>query len=67
MLKYCNQYLANAQTYLSKVDRQVDLVVLHAAGQWRTLPPVFRAVGGILGRVALVRVARFADVTNLKR
>lgn len=51
--------------FLSKVDRQIDLVVLHATGQRWTLPPVFRSVGSILGRMTLVRVTRFADVTNL--
>lgn len=51
--------------FLSEVDGQIDLIVLHAARQRRTLPPVFRSIDGILGRVTLVRGAGIAKVTDL--
>jgi len=53
------------RTYLSQVDRQIDLVVFHAPGQRRTLPPRFLAVDRVFGRMAFVRPARVAMVAHL--
>lgn len=61
---HSNKQICNMEL-LSEVDRQVDLVVLHAPGKWRTLPPVLRSVDGIFRRVAFVRVTWFTYVANL--
>lgn len=50
---------------LAQVDGEVDLVVLHAPGQRRALPPGLRPVDRVLGRVALLRVRGVAEVADL--
>ena len=52
-------------TYLIKVDRKVNFVVLHATRQRGTLPPVLRTIDGILRRVAFVGIVRIANIANL--
>lgn len=51
--------------FLIEVDREVDFIVLHATGQWGTLPPVLRTVDGVLRRVILVRIGRITHIANL--
>ena len=53
------------QCYLSKMQGEVDLVVLHTSGQWRTLPPSFGSIRGVLGSVVLLTVAGVAVVAQL--
>lgn len=52
-------------SYLSQVQRNVDLVVLSAAGQGRALPPALRPVDGVGDGVGAVAVGLAADVAVL--
>jgi hypothetical protein len=58
---------AEISTDLAKVDGQVDLVVLDASRQGRTLPPTGAAVDGVLGRMPLVWVVLVASVACLQK
>lgn len=51
--------------YLPKVQGDVHLVELGAAGQRRTLPPSLRPVNGVGDGVGAVTVILAADVTVL--
>lgn len=51
--------------YLSKVQCDVDFVVLGAAGQRRALPPALCPVNGVGDGVGAVAVALAADVAVL--
>lgn len=57
----------NRFTYLSKIDGQVDFVVLHTAGQGRRLPPLLRSVDGILWRMVSGWIRGIAHVADLQR
>lgn len=57
--------LPRGSTYLAEIDGQIDFVVLHAAGQRRTLPPAGRAVDGVLWRMVAIGHRRFAVVADL--
>lgn len=59
--------LIKIKTDLAKVDGQVDLVVLGASRQGRTLPPPGAAVDGVLGWVPLVGVVLVAPVARLQQ
>lgn len=52
-------------TNLAQVDGEIDLVVLHAAGERRALPPGLHAVHGVLRRVLLHVIVRVAEVAHL--
>lgn len=54
-----------SMTYLSQVQRDVDLVELGAAGQRRALPPSFCAIDGVGDGMGPIAVALAADVTVL--
>lgn len=51
--------------YLSQVQRDVDFVVLGAAGQRRALPPALGPVNGVRDGVGAVAVALAAHVAVL--
>lgn len=59
------RYKCKKMTYLTKVDGEVDFVVLHTSGQGWTLPPRFGAVHCVLCGVPLLWVRGVAEVTNL--
>lgn len=52
-------------TYLSKIDRQVDFVVLHSSGKWWWLPPGFHPVDCIFWRMPLFRIVRITVIAYL--
>lgn len=53
------------EPYLAQVQRDVDLIVLRAAGQGWALPPAFGPIDGVAHRVCLVAVGSYTDVTVL--
>lgn len=53
-------------TYLSEVQRDVDLVELGAAGEGRALPPPLGAVDGVGDGVGAVAVAAHVAILALR-
>lgn len=55
-----------SSTYLSEIDGEIDFIVFHATGEWRTLPPCLGAINGILSSMILFGYTGITIVANLK-
>lgn len=66
LFKHILPNFINKNTYLSKVDGQINFIVFHSSGQRRTLPPIRFAIDGILWRMHTIVSSRVTIITNLK-
>ena len=55
----------NQNTHLAQIDREINLVELIGSWEWRTLPPLVRAVDCVFGRMAFERIFRVTVVAEL--